>query len=231
MAEQHVANAIDDHMRLAPAVVALEVSELIEICIAIDVAGKGPASVVRPAGIVDDEIARHRRVRIVVAGARHRHPQISGEIPFQVLLGQKAAQNFAAGQTGVAAEAACERGRQALQRRREVARTVHAAHQALGLLHWLADKTQGRRVECARPHGLYKKRRPEVVRFAVRAQRRLGAEAEHRAGKPDRDQTCVPLAATIGDLRRSAHCSHPKRGMRTILTNARAAKRCRSAEA
>ena len=84
--EQHPAGAIDDHVSLAPAIRTLEAAEIVELGADVDVGGKGPVPVVRSAGIVDDEITRRRGVRIVVVRTRHRLPEISGEIPLEILF-------------------------------------------------------------------------------------------------------------------------------------------------
>ncbi len=84
--EQHLSGAIDDNVGLPPSIRTLEMTEIVDLGADVDVIGKGPASVIRPAGIVDHEIARHGRVRIVVFRARQRLPEMRCEIPFQILF-------------------------------------------------------------------------------------------------------------------------------------------------
>ena len=60
-------------------------------------------------------------------------------------------------QAGLSADAVRKRARQAFKRRREIARLIHAAHQAPGLLGRLALEAQCRRIERASPHGFDKK--------------------------------------------------------------------------
>ena len=76
--------------------------------------GKDAVAEIRSAGIVDDEIGRHRRFGIVVLGARYRLPEIGGKIPFKILLRQIGAQCLARRQAGVAADPARQGIRQAL---------------------------------------------------------------------------------------------------------------------
>src|SRR6516164_11251037 len=63
--QQHVAHAVDDNVRLTPAVRALESRDIVDLRIDVDVGREGPMPEVWSAGIVDHEIARRRRIRIV----------------------------------------------------------------------------------------------------------------------------------------------------------------------
>src|SRR6516162_3859719 len=87
--EQHVAGPVDDDMAFAPAVGADIVRQIVDLRAGVDVVGERAAAVVRPAGVVDDEITRSGRQRIIVFGARHRLPQMRGEIHFKILLRQE----------------------------------------------------------------------------------------------------------------------------------------------
>ncbi len=169
----------------------LKLRETVDLRATVDLVGEGTVSIIRSAGIVDDEIARHRRIRIVVVGARYRQPQIGGEIPFQIQLGEERAQCFTGRQAGLGADAVRKRARQAFKRRREIARLIHAAHQAPGLLGRLALEAQGRRIERASPHGFDEIGRPEVARFALVAPRRRRGDAEQHAGEAGGDQAAA----------------------------------------
>ena len=138
--------------------------------------------VIRSAGIVDDEIARRRGVRIVVVRTRHRLPEISGEIPFEILFRKKGAQRLPRRQPAILSDAAGERGWQAFHRRREIPGRVHAAHQALGLRNRIAGIAQSLRVEGAGAHRFYKEGRSEMIWLAG-APGRAGGGAHHRAGQ------------------------------------------------
>jgi hypothetical protein len=74
MIHEQFAGAADENVRFAPSVRAVEVSQIVELRAFVDVVWEGTMAIVRSAGIVDHEIARHRRVEIVVVGTRHRQP-------------------------------------------------------------------------------------------------------------------------------------------------------------
>ena len=97
MIQQTIAHAIDDDVGFSPFVRAGEAPQIIDLRIDVDVVGESAVSVIGSAGIVDDEIFRHRRVGIVVVRPRQGLPKIGGEIPFQIELRQIGAQRLARG--------------------------------------------------------------------------------------------------------------------------------------
>jgi hypothetical protein len=74
MTHEQLAGGTDENVRSAPSVRAVEVSQIVELRAFVDVVWEGALAIVRSAGIVDHEIARHRGVEIVVVGTRHRQP-------------------------------------------------------------------------------------------------------------------------------------------------------------
>ena len=172
--EQHVAGTVDDDMRLAPTVRALELVQAIDLGVAVvDFFGKRAMAEIRSAGVVDDEIARHRRGRVVVVGMRYRQPQILGEVPLEIELGQIGAERLARRQAGFVADAVGQLRRHHRHLRPEIAGLVHAAHQTAGLLDAVAVKAHRCLIEAAAPHGLEEIGRSEVMRFALHAPRHL----------------------------------------------------------
>ncbi len=208
--EQHPAGAIDDNVSLAPAIRALELTEIVELGADVDVGGKGPMSVIRSAGIVDDEVARRRGIRFVVMRARHRLPEISGEIPLEILFREEGAQRLPRRQPAILSDASGERGRQAFQRRREIPGRVHAAHQALGLCNRIAGIAQSLRVEGAGAHTVHNKGRPEMIWFAG-APGRAGGGARHRTGQygPDTRAQARQAADCYRNGHGSSQCKTP----------------------
>ena len=194
-------------------------------------------SVIRPAGIVDDEIARHRRIGIVVIGARYRLPQIRGEIPFQILLREESAQRLAAGRP-VSADAAGERRRQRFHGGPRFRGRVHAAHQAHGLLDRRAGKAQRLPDRTRRPHGLDKIRRPEVIWLALCSRPRWTHASIAHDSPPRRVKRASPSDASAGPFVQEGTRGRPSifAAARTASipnsktayyrTNARPAKRC-----
>ena len=166
--EDHLTDTVDDDMRFAPAVGAGEVLQIVERrAFLIDVVGKAVPAERRAAGIVNHKIARHRGVGIIVVRARQRLPQMSGKIGFEILRGEIAGQCFARRQAGGLADAAGKTRGQRLQRRTEVARRIHAAHQTHRLLDRRASVAQGLGIERASAHALDEKWCPEMARLAL----------------------------------------------------------------
>ena len=167
-------------------------------------------AVIRPAGVVDDEIARRRGIGIVVMRARHRLPEISGKIPFEILFREEGAQRLPRRQPAVLSDAAGERGRQAFQRRREIPGRVHAAHQTLGLRNRIAGIAQSLRVEGAGAHTVHNKGRSEMIGLAG-APGRAGGGAHHRAGQygPDTKAQARQAAGCYRNGHGSSQCNTP----------------------
>src|ERR1700683_130905 len=67
--EQHSADTVDDDMRLAVAVGAFEMAKIVDARSIVDVGGARTGADVPSAGVVDDEIPRQRRGRVVVVAA------------------------------------------------------------------------------------------------------------------------------------------------------------------
>ena len=145
-------------------------------------------AVIRSAGIVDHEVARQGRIGIVVIGARHRLPQMSREIRFEVLFGEIARQRLARRQAGDFADPPCQSRRQAIERRSEIPACIHAAHQTHGLLRRRAGIAQRLRVEGASAHALDKVWRAKMVRLAFRAKHRVDRTKQHGGRKSRRAQ-------------------------------------------
>ncbi len=200
---QHFAGAIDENMRAPPAVGAGEIGEIFIFRIGIDVVGKGAVSVIRPAGVVDHEIPRQRRIGIVVIGARYRLPQMGGKIVAEALLGEQARQRLARGQAGALADPVGKAGWQTGERRPEIPGRIHAAHQAHGLFDRRAGKAQSLGIEGAGAHVLDEIRRPEVARLALRAYGGVRGADQRRARQPGRDDG-------VANRQAGAHASNPE---------------------
>jgi len=250
--EQHVARTIDHDVRLAPAVRAAKLVQAVDLGAAVvDFLGKRAVAEIRSAGVVDDEITRQRRGRIIIVGARRRQPQILGEIPFEIELGQISAERFARRQAGFAADAVGERCGHHGHLRPEIAALVHAPHQTTCLLGGFAGKAHRRYVEAAPSHGLDEIGRPKMPRLALLAPRSLGREAQGDGGddrgmkaaapsaRPSRRRGCgrggrgshrageEPACKVAGRVGQCSHSHFQISDSPTIAINAHDAKRCR----
>src|SRR6516165_7075519 len=81
--QQKLAGPADDDKGFAPAVMALEVSQVVDLAAAVDVAREGTAAEIRSTGVVDYKIARHRRGKVIVVGARYRQPEKIAELTLE----------------------------------------------------------------------------------------------------------------------------------------------------
>ncbi len=158
-------------------------------------------AVIRSAGIVDHQITRDWRIRIVVSRARKRLPKMGGEIPFKILFGEKGAQCLSRRKAAVLSDAACKPRRQRVKRAAEVSARVHAPHQTFGLLHRVAGKAQRLRIKPAGAHVFENDQRPRVSGLALVAQGRSGGGRQHRAGQSDRDDAGGRTRPAKGKLR------------------------------
>ena len=94
---------------------ALEVSQVVDLAAAVDVVREGTVAEIRSTGVVDYEIARHRRGKVVVVGARHRRPQKIAELTLKPERGKIICEHGTRRQLGCLANAVGDRWRQALQ--------------------------------------------------------------------------------------------------------------------
>src|SRR6185503_13414221 len=97
-----------------PAVAAAEAPEIVDRAMRVDIDGKRPAAEVRPAGVVDHEVARLRRIGIVVARARDRLPQERRIVPGEPKLTEQRGERLALRQAGRLADTCRERAWQGL---------------------------------------------------------------------------------------------------------------------
>ena len=95
-------------------------------------------------GDMGSSLSGGQKQRIMLARALYRQPQILGEVPFKIELGEVGAERLARRQTGFVADAVGEGSRHHRHLRPKIACLVHAAHQTARLFDAVAVKAHCR---------------------------------------------------------------------------------------